>query len=441
MRSTWYEMFVDLLYVGVFTKAGLFISTEQSWEAFTKFVFVMIPLISHWHNFTMYNNSVSHEDLYMKFHFLFICISAMVMGNTIVNSFSPDPASNTSATFLLSYICARLYIHCAQFVVCFVFDRRFSKAMTPVLIFRALSIVPHAIILAFPTNGTTERDNTRWGLWWFGSVMELIHPFISIPVMRALPNVNFRVAINIEHIAERTGILYTYALGVVAVTFLYDTKSQHIQLVMGVMILALIIGNNLNHLYFRHESGNHFKHAMRRAWYTGLGWTFIHYPLVIATLSLGAVMSVMITVRFNQAENIVDSPIALKNEWKNIYFVSLGAIYFCFMSLGLLHQNQPPTPKKTTEEKQALKDESETKVKTKKLKIRTRMPNLSQEKRCIIILALTMVIVVVGVAVPEQYWSVEGMFGFGAGITSFSVFMMEWAILKKAKGPKQVVEL
>ncbi|KAJ3065355.1 hypothetical protein HDU98_011274 [Podochytrium sp. JEL0797] len=466
MHSGWSEIFSDLLYCGIFARASLPLTEAQSWHALCEFIFVMVPLISHWNSLTLYNNAISHEDLSQKILIFLVMTSLMVMGNTVINTFNPIPENNTATIFLGSFVCARLFITSCQFVSIFVFNRRFWTSWVTMMIFNTLNLAPYLALLSVPVNGTSERENTRWALWWFSVVFEVVGPYLAHPTRLAFVkyiNNPHRVAINIEHLAERNGALYTISLGVIALTFLYDTKSQEIQAEMGLMVLALIVGNNLNHIYFRAEMGNHYKHALRRKWYTGVGWGLVHIPLVIGTLGLGAIMSGMIQARFNETDGVVGG-VVLKGDWKNIFFVCFGLVYFCFFVLRGLHQDEPDGKPVAQKEEVPLNpaatlamleggqgafvaaavgdgdgsgdggDEmKKRKRKSRRSHQRRKMPNLTTNQILVIIAANVALILGLGLGVPQQNWNVDSVLGFAAAITTLSVFTMEWAILKKSK--------
>ncbi|KAJ3392588.1 hypothetical protein HDU84_003837 [Entophlyctis sp. JEL0112] len=451
MHSSWTEIYCDLLYVGVFSKAGLLVTNNQSWNSVLNFVFLMVPSLTHWMQFTSYNNLIHHEDLYLKIHTFILMVSLMLMGNSLVHAFDSSPGTNTSAVFLASYIFSRVYLIVAQLFVIWVFNSKFRLSTTPNLAMRSISIIPYAVLCAFPVDGTEMRERMRTALWTFASLIEICSPFVYIPIMRYTMkrvNAKHRPAVNIEHTSERTGALYVIALGTVATTFLYDSRSTaQFGDAVGVMALALLIGMNLNHLYFRAEAGSHFKHAMRRTWYTGTSWSLVHIPLVISTLTLGSVMFAMIQTRFSIIENSVP-PVALGSDYKDIYFVSLGVIYLCFIALQLLHQEHPQ-PKETdaarsnsTSQSNGTSAESSdaflvkeeqplTAPRHQRRRRHRKMPNLSRKARLAVLGLSVAVFLGVGLAVSESAWSVESMLGISAGVTTVSVFAMEWGILMR----------
>eukprot|EP00842_Homolaphlyctis_polyrhiza_P001827 jgi/Hompol1/2645/HPOL_006095-RA len=66
LKTSYGELFLDLLYVAVISKAGSLVSTGRTWEAFGNFSLVILPVLQLWRAITFYNNSIFHEDLYHK---------------------------------------------------------------------------------------------------------------------------------------------------------------------------------------------------------------------------------------------------------------------------------------------------------------------------------------------------------------------------------------
>ncbi|KAI9335485.1 bacterial low temperature requirement A protein-domain-containing protein [Obelidium mucronatum] len=434
LRTSWLEIFVDLLYVGVFCKAGTIIIEEQSWDAFERFLFLMVPLIEHWKAFTQHNNWLYHEDLYHKIHTFLIMTSLMIMGNDLKSAFSSTPETNTSTTYVASFIIARIFIIIVQVVAIVFFNRKFWASAVTFVMMPVLELVPYFALLALPVNGDESRDTLRYSLWWVGTIGIMVLPMLTVAItMYASPAFKVtRIAINIEHTAERLGALYVIALGVVAVSFLYDTQSRTLESVVWVMILALLIGANLNHMYFRSEGGSHYQHALRRVWYTGVLWHFIHYPLVIFTLSLGAIMSAMITSRFDIAGG-KEKPMELRADWKNLFFASLGSVYACFLVLRMLHLEHPEEARKDKSAAAATDSSQNDGIPKSKNRLKTRVPNLSSTARLILLFVFTVLLFGVGIGIHEDHWSVDKCFGFGAAVTLASVVLMEWGILKRAR--------
>ncbi|KAI8606802.1 hypothetical protein BC830DRAFT_286693 [Chytriomyces sp. MP71] len=132
-------------------------------------------------------------------------------------------------------------------------------------------------------------------------------------------------------------------------------------------------------------------------------------------------MSEIIAVTFLEAEGSESSE-RLHSDYKNIFFVSLAAIYACFLVLRLSHQEHPDPKPKT--EKQAS---------SKRVQSRQRGANLSQTGKAALIMGWLALILGLGLGLSEEQWTPYRMFGFATGVTMASVVLMEWGHLRKAK--------
>ncbi|KAI8606798.1 hypothetical protein BC830DRAFT_1176075 [Chytriomyces sp. MP71] len=184
MKTSWTEIFVDLLYVGVLAKAGELVRGDQSWDAFSKFCLVVIPCLAHWNAYTLYNNQIHHEDLYAKVLVNVIMISIMVMGNSLKNAFNPVPELNTSTIFIISYICERLFIIGSQVVVTAYFHSEFWLFNGLQAITRFAIMIPYFVLLGLPVNGDPARETVRLSIWYVGAAMELFLPLLGIATFR-----------------------------------------------------------------------------------------------------------------------------------------------------------------------------------------------------------------------------------------------------------------
>ncbi|KAH6589838.1 hypothetical protein BASA61_005481 [Batrachochytrium salamandrivorans] len=214
-KTSWVELFVDLIYVGVIAKAGHIVGVGLTWSALNRFALLIFPILQHWRGLTIYNNQFFHEDLYLK----------------------------TISLEHLSECCSH-----------------------------SDSLIPFVALLCIPPNGATDRDNLRIGVWWCGNALEFIMPSIGVLLARFI-NTQSRLAVNIEHFAERTGAFFVIALGEIVLAFLYDSDVHYINGVTVLTLFALLIAVNLNQLYFRAEGTSHYQHALRRHWCTGVMWS------------------------------------------------------------------------------------------------------------------------------------------------------------------------
>ncbi|KAJ1568263.1 hypothetical protein HK405_003099 [Cladochytrium tenue] len=349
MRTSWLESFVDLLYTGVFSKAGALLFESQDWTTVNHLALLLIPLMQHWESFVGHVNYFFHEDLFHKIHSLIIMCSVAIMGNSLANAFNDDPTLNTSAIFLWTYIVSRLYMFALPAIVLFLFDRRFLPNHMPYVFLRPLALVPFAVVAAMPPAPNGSADALRCGLWWLGVVLEWLAPVVSVWTFRNFVRRPHRVAVNIEHMAERHGGLFAMAVAVAAVSFLVDFAGGREATLLGVVVLAIVVTACVAHLYFRAEGSAHYMHALRHKWYTGMAWMFVHYILFVGTISLGGIMSVMIAVEAARRNPTLtaeqrEQRTALGPAWRDIFAVSLAVVFLCFCTLRKLHVEDAPPP-------------------------------------------------------------------------------------------------
>ncbi|ORY36995.1 hypothetical protein BCR33DRAFT_854874 [Rhizoclosmatium globosum] len=453
LRTSYTETFTDLLYISVFYKAGLLVQTNQTWESVKDFVLIMIPAIIHWERVTLYNQSIHHGDFYHKIHTFILSSALMIMGNTCTNAFNPDPVLNTSGVFLTAFCASQLYLSFAQAVSICIFNPQFSKSSLPGIVFRLIASLFYLAVVFCPINGTQTRETLRQVLWFLGIFLDINVPIIILLMSLILPvealhatnqklnqymhRKTYRIALNFEHTVERHGGLYVIAIGTVAASFLYDAQLSWIKNGLGLMMLALLIAVSLNTMYFRAEGRNHFKHALVRSWFTNVLWRFVHTPLVLGVITLGVCMANLVQVEFaKDANGVLSEGVGprLKGDYVAIYFTSHGVVFLAFVTLRLLHlEEEVPSRWISFRSQEGNRFPFQRHTTESDEKSRKRRENISSRKRALFMASVGISFVTIGFVTKPTDWSSFGMLGFGAAVTTGSMFLMEWGILKRAK--------
>ncbi|KAJ7757018.1 hypothetical protein B0H16DRAFT_1721483 [Mycena metata] len=92
-------------------------------------------------------------------------------------------------------------------------------------------------------------------------------------------------ATNIEHHVERLQAFVTIVLGEMVVNIFFKTSGPvGLNMESGRAFLNLMIAFNFNWIYFRSPASKHFIHAIRRSWFAGFLFTFLHLPLCMSLL-------------------------------------------------------------------------------------------------------------------------------------------------------------
>nr|GAT45965.1 predicted protein [Mycena chlorophos] len=136
-------------------------------------------------------------------------------------------------------------------------------------------------------------------------------------------------ATNIEHLIERLGAFVTIVLGEMVVgVFFASSNAVGLNRESGRAILSLMIAFNLSWLYFDSAVTKHFVHAIRRHWVSGFFFTLLHLPLCMALLLASAAVNALVTTAH------VDAP-GLK--W--FFGAGLGVSLCIMATIGALHRN------------------------------------------------------------------------------------------------------
>ncbi|KAJ1344403.1 hypothetical protein BSLG_001060 [Batrachochytrium salamandrivorans] len=349
-KTSWVELFVDLIYVGVIAKAGHIVGVGLTWSALNRLYFRKTISLEH------LSECCSHSD----------------------------------------------------------------------------SLIPFVALLCIPPNGATDRDNLRIGVWWCGNALEFIMPSIGVLLARFI-NTQSRLAVNIEHFAERTGAFFVIALGEIVLAFLYDSDVHYINGVTVLTLFALLIAVNLNQLYFRAEGTSHYQHALRRHWCTGVMWSAIHFPLYASTITLGAMMAALIKVGIQQdtpAEALEHasrgthgeaSSLTIDLQFRTLFTASFAVVYVCFGILRLLHREHP----------QIVKREEYSKSGKSGKRFKVYAQNIGCISRIMFKFIVALIVLVCGITITS--WGSAAWLGFVALLSSISVLVEEWGRLRYSK--------
>ncbi|KAJ6591104.1 hypothetical protein DFH09DRAFT_193521 [Mycena vulgaris] len=139
-------------------------------------------------------------------------------------------------------------------------------------------------------------------------------------------------AINIEHHVERLGAFVIVVLGEMVVSVFFTTSGTiGLNLESGRALMGLMIAFNLNWLYFGSQACKHFIHAIRRHWFTGFVFTFLHLPLCMSLLLASSAINRLVT------SDSIDSELGGGLKW--FFGAGLGVSIWTMATIGVLHKN------------------------------------------------------------------------------------------------------
>ncbi|KAI8906298.1 bacterial low temperature requirement A protein-domain-containing protein [Gorgonomyces haynaldii] len=379
-KTTWYELFVDLIYVGCIAKAGALLAPAYDTISLYQFVLVYAFIYQHWMAFTMYNNAYYHDDMFFRVFALFSTGSLVVMGVTLIHFFDDNPATNTSNIFIGALLISRI-AYLIAYGIDMYFLPKFRKSILATAVARQLiTAIFMVAILAIPL--TPENLDLRMRLYAPAAVLPFILPTIIVPLVR---NAKYRTAVNIEHMTERYGLLMVIVLGEIVLSFLFDHSSSKVNQNIGYTIVALMIATNIFYLYFRSETSPKHQHALRRHFITGVSWSTLHFPLSSAMIIVGVCLKSIVTasLEVKQTSKLVirAGAAGYNNNTAVMFMSSMAVLLFCLGVLQKLHLDEAPTLSKTK---------------------RKYVPQVSQNIRIYVRLVIAILILILGLVVQAD---------------------------------------
>ncbi len=305
-KTSWLELFFDLIFVGIVAQIGHFWAVDPSWKRAAEMLVVFSPV---WRILqdanTMNGNFDTGEDLFSKLFTFVIMSLAVGMGTSAYNVWYLGYAS-TGVLFYAFYLVSRLVF----IVLTLAYSRMFPQW--------SYQLVSQSIVMAVPcvfwiASICVAQTKDNWslllGLRMTGMIMEFAMFWayaLSLRYYSTLfkkPPPQTRIAMNLEHSAERQGLFIIVVLGEMVVALIYPNSgtleypasldSRYWKAVLGLLVTLCI-----QWLYF--DGVNRIKtHAMRRHSVSGVLWGTLHFPFSAFLLMAGASMAALVTSKDN----------------------------------------------------------------------------------------------------------------------------------------------
>ncbi|KAI9819803.1 MAG: hypothetical protein M1832_003878 [Thelocarpon impressellum] len=286
-----FELFVDLLYVGLIAITGDTASEHPSGSSLLRFAVSFILSWKIWTDLTLIISWFETDDILQRICVLFVMTCLFGYTTNIV-----EAEHKTYPQMIAFYLAARLFS-----AAYFVFLAIIIPMMRAVILGNAIiAIIPSALWIA----SIYVEEPSRYALIWIAIVLDLFGPMVMLiftrwgtfwqnkfggRISRAF---EFYPAINIEHKTERMNAFVTLVFGYSVVNILYqNTASVGINAFFGKAVLGLVQAFAFNWLYFEIDGDDLFQHAIRRHVKTALAWNVIHLPFIMGYVLAAATLS------------------------------------------------------------------------------------------------------------------------------------------------------
>ena len=279
-RTTYFELFFDLVYVFAITQLSHHLLADLSWTGAARTAFMLIAIYWAWNYTTWMANWFDPRTVAVRVVLVFVMLASLLMAIAVPAAFGPR-----GLLFAASYVA--LQIGRNVFVVAVTPKGSFHRNFFQILVWSVLS-APLWI------GGGFVDGNARWAPWGAAMVIDLVAPLVLywLPRLGQTPTSQWQV--DGSHFAERFQLFVIIALGE-SVVLAGATASQARLTVAAIVALgvAFLLSTALWWLYFGHVSEVAAERISRSA-PTEAGrlgrdvYTYLHLP-IIAGIVLSAV--------------------------------------------------------------------------------------------------------------------------------------------------------
>ncbi|KAF2672246.1 hypothetical protein BT63DRAFT_369506 [Microthyrium microscopicum] len=327
-----YELFVDLLYVGILAITGDSASENPTGESLLRFAITFTMAWKVWGDLSQAISWISMDDIIRRLSVMFFMV--LLLGMTVnMGGFY----EGTYTPLVAFYIAARWF--CGFYFL-------WMAYLMPIV---RESFIGSAIISFFPAffwiGSIHVEEPNRQALIWVALFFDIMGPALLVAIERA-PNwlgsakpwaeriFQFIPGNNIEHKIERTNAFVSLVFGYSVVALLYQSAVPiGINAYFVKAVLGLIQAFTFNWLYFEIDNFNMHSHAIRRHFFSAFLWISAHMPFTMAFSLAGAALSKIVLAHDTadaDPENLMD-PYKTKSEAE----VEVGLYWFYCAGLGV----------------------------------------------------------------------------------------------------------
>ncbi|HMR64372.1 MAG TPA: low temperature requirement protein A [Anaerolineae bacterium] len=269
-RVTWLELFFDLVFVVVVAELSHSLAEHISVEGVIGFVLLFIPVWWTWIGGTFYNERFETNDVSNR---LFVFLQMLPVAALAV--FAHDALGETSTGFALAYAAGRIII-----IILWLrggwHEERFRPVSNRYAVGFSLSVLLFVSSVFVP-------PPVRFWLWGLGLLIDVVTPMATLHFQARLPRFSS------SRLPERLGLFVIIVLGETLVGVVHGVADQHhLTLATGVTGgLGMALGFGLWWVYFDFVARRQFK---RGRWWP-LIWTYLHLPLLMGIVAVGAGVS------------------------------------------------------------------------------------------------------------------------------------------------------
>ncbi|KAB5585807.1 bacterial low temperature requirement A protein-domain-containing protein [Coniochaeta sp. 2T2.1] len=347
-----FELFFDLLYVGIIAINGDNASEHADGQSLLRFVVTFGLSWKIWTDVQQFISWFDSDDVAHRVEIVFLIACLLGLTTNTLQTFNHE--YDTYSQLIGFFLAARLFLAVHAAYITFMLPLVRGMMVSQILItLSAAALWIASIHVHMPS---------RLGLTFTALAIELFGGAIHVGLFRygrshsgPLANrieklFDFYPAINIEHKVERTNAFVSLVFGYSVVSGLYQNAGFGLNAFLGKAVLGLVQAFTFNWLYFEVDGSNIHTHAIRRHVNAAFLWQNAHLTFIMGYILASAALSKLVV-----AADCRDSPLETLTEFYQLRseeHVSLGLrFYYCtglavaLLSMGLIsfaHEHKLP---------------------------------------------------------------------------------------------------
>jgi low temperature requirement protein LtrA len=297
-----FELFIDLLYVGIIGVIGDTASEDATASSLLHFIIIYILSWRMWADISTLINWFETGDIVQRLSILFYITCLLGFTVNIANAFE-----STYTAMIAFYLAERLFQGFYFFWVALLVPTvKGVMVGQGTLIFITCPLWIASVHVEYPN---------QLGLVFLALMLDVFSGAAFSYFIRATQRIDlndtskrtvrvrlwalvsshfdFYPAVNIEHRVERNSAFVGLVFGYSVFTILYQNRisSATTNSIFGKACLLLIQTFAFNWIYFEIDLANMHIHAIRRHFVSGWAWLFVHIPFVMGYTLAAATMS------------------------------------------------------------------------------------------------------------------------------------------------------
>ncbi|KAK4574304.1 hypothetical protein LTR86_002065 [Recurvomyces mirabilis] len=299
-----FELFVDLLYVGIIAINGDLTSESPTGKSLLNFVITFTLSFKIWNDMAQIISWFETDDMFQRFSIIFELVCLFGFTTNITQAFERE--DSTYATMIGFYLTARLYNALYLAHIAWVLPMIRSVMVFHVtIILIGSAIWVGSIHLEYPK---------QLILTLIALCFDIFAPMTLVLLKMAVENIKgkdffdnlfeFWPAMNIEHRTERQNAFVTLVFGYTVVAMLYQSAVNGIDSFFGKASLGLLQAFCFNWMYFEIDGANLHYHAIRRHKLSAMLWALAHLPFIMAFVLGGGALSRLVVATDTSNSNL-----------------------------------------------------------------------------------------------------------------------------------------